>query len=239
MVSARVGSHLLYYYLIDWARKFVLALITAIVADLLYNAILQGEPLSPLLASVVGRDVSGELTDAQRFSLQWWWIGLAMLAYLLQRSAVLGLRYYSTWIQQMINQDLRIALVERWHKLSMRHHADQRVGDAVYRIYQDSAQVTQVVTRLVTAFSMITALISAVFLLLFFDPFLAALAAGIGIPVIAWARWFSPRYVSTSPAVSVSSWLARAIHSARPSRRAPDFSARRQNLPGSSSDVVR
>lgn len=198
VVSFRVGSHLLYYYLIDWVRKFVLALLTAIVADLLYKSILVGEPLSPLLASIVGQPglADGEaarLTTDQRLSLQWWWIGLALGAFLLERTGALALRYYSTWIQQMINQDLRVALVERWHKLSMRHHADQRVGDAVYRIYQDSAQVTQVITRLVTAFSMITALVSAVFLLMFFDPFLALLAAGIGIPVILWARWFSPR----------------------------------------------
>jgi ABC-type multidrug transport system fused ATPase/permease subunit len=198
VASARVGSHLLYYYLIDWVRKFVLALMTAIVADLLYRSILVGEPLSPLLAGILGQPDLADgavrrLTDGQRLSLQWWWIGLALVAYLLERTGALALRYYSTWIQQMINQDLRVALVERWHRLSMRHHAEQRVGDAVYRIYQDSAQVTQVITRLVTAFSMITALISAVFLLMFFDPFLALLAAGIGIPVLAWARWFSPR----------------------------------------------
>ncbi|MFC3078496.1 ABC transporter ATP-binding protein [Phenylobacterium terrae] len=198
VVSFRVGSHLLYYYLIDWVRKFVLALLTAIVADLLYKSILVGEPLSPLLAGIIGGSgmADGEaarLTTDQRLSLQWWWIGLALGAFLLERTGALALRYYSTWIQQMINQDLRVALVERWHKLSMRHHAEQRVGDAVYRIYQDSAQVTQVITRLVTAFSMITALVSAVFLLMFFDPFLALLAAGIGLPVLAWARWFSPR----------------------------------------------
>jgi ABC-type multidrug transport system fused ATPase/permease subunit len=52
--------------------------------------------------------------------------------------------YYTTWILQRVNQLLRLALFERAQALSLRFHADARVGDLLYRLSQDSAGVTQI-----------------------------------------------------------------------------------------------
>ena len=49
--------------------------------------------------------------------------------------------YYSTWVWQSINQNLRVAMVERAESLSLRFHNDSRVGDAIFRVYQDSAMI--------------------------------------------------------------------------------------------------
>src|SRR5262245_61390062 len=54
------------------------------------------------------------------------------------------LTYYGMWILQRVNQLLRLALFERAQALSLRFHADARVGDLLYRLAQDSAGVTQI-----------------------------------------------------------------------------------------------
>ncbi len=59
-------------------------------------------------------------------------------------AAAMLLTYYATWILQRVNQLLRLALFERAQALSLRFHADARVGDLLYRLSQDSAGVTQI-----------------------------------------------------------------------------------------------
>jgi len=51
----------------------------------------------------------------------------------------LGSWYYSTWIWQSVNQNLRVAMMERAESLSLRYHDQARVGDAIFRVYQDSS----------------------------------------------------------------------------------------------------
>ncbi len=53
----------------------------------------------------------------------------------------LALWYYSTWIWQSINQNLRVAMIERAETLSLKYHNRARVGDAIFRVYQDSAMI--------------------------------------------------------------------------------------------------
>jgi ABC-type multidrug transport system fused ATPase/permease subunit len=62
--------------------------------------------------------------------------------------AALGWQYYGIWILQRVNQLLRLALFERAQALSLRFHADARVGDLLYRLSQDSAVVTQILDLL-------------------------------------------------------------------------------------------
>ena len=55
--------------------------------------------------------------------------------------------YYRTWILQRVNQYLRVTMMERAEHLSLRYHSHARTGDAIYRIYQDSAMITSVIER--------------------------------------------------------------------------------------------
>jgi ABC-type multidrug transport system fused ATPase/permease subunit len=57
----------------------------------------------------------------------------------------LALYYYQVWILQRLNQVLRVQLLERLQHLSLRFHADSRIGDAMFRTIQDSAMVTQLI----------------------------------------------------------------------------------------------
>jgi ABC-type multidrug transport system fused ATPase/permease subunit len=198
VMRVRVESHLIYWYVADALRRTLVLVTAAVSTDLLYQGVLQGKPLSAGLAALVQRPdlavgATAALTADQRGDLQIVYLVITVGSALIGWSMWSTLQYYTVWIQQLINQDLRLALVERWHKLSMRYHAEQRIGDSVYRIFQDSAQVTTVVGRLVTVFTGVTALFGAVFVLLFFDPILALFAALIGVPAAAWAAWYSPR----------------------------------------------
>jgi ABC-type multidrug transport system fused ATPase/permease subunit len=118
------------------------------------------------------------------------WRG-ALLAPLIT-AATFGLYYTQIWVLQRINQDLRLRLLDRLQALSLRFHADTRVGDALYRTYQDSAMVTRVidVVFLAPAGAASRYLLGIVGASLF-DPWLGAIVAALWLPTLALGRAFS------------------------------------------------
>ena len=132
------------------------------------------------------------LTKDQRDDLRWLYI-LLMLALNLIYVPYVGINYYHTWIMQGINQGLRNALVERWHRLSLRYHGDHRVGDSVYRIYQDSSQVTNVLGTVMKVIQTLVMYLVALVFIVALDPILGALSFGIAMGALLWGNWFSPR----------------------------------------------
>jgi ABC-type multidrug transport system fused ATPase/permease subunit len=75
--------------------------------------------------------------------------------------------YYRVWILQNINQNLRIRLMGQLQGLSLKFHAEAKTGDSIYRLFQDSAMVTQILSALVV------------------EPFLAAVRFFIGVGIVA------------------------------------------------------
>jgi hypothetical protein len=91
----RLGSHLIYYFLLVWAATVLNMVIALFSVDLISQSILQAEPLTPFLADFIGQpELSGRsaerpapnvksenaaeanvdlapLTDEQRNSLKW------------------------------------------------------------------------------------------------------------------------------------------------------------------------
>ncbi|MFI5215075.1 MAG: ABC transporter ATP-binding protein [Candidatus Limnocylindria bacterium] len=126
----------------------------ALLLDLHWTRVLQGEPLTPFEARLLALDPAtsvqvGALDAAARRSVRD--RELALGAGLLLLLAPLGaaLAYYLLWILQRINQELRLELFQRLQRLSLRFHQDSRVGDAIYRLYQDSAMVTDLIQTVV------------------------------------------------------------------------------------------
>lgn len=147
-----------------------------------------------------GAPVTGRLlTQEQRRGMRWLYIffSLATWAILIPLNGMV-LPYYHTWIMQKLNQDLRLALVERWHRLSLRYHGDHRVGDSVYRIYQDSAQVTSVISATLKTGMTVFELVMILAIVAALDPILGILALVVLAVAIGWGRWFSPRMRSYS-----------------------------------------
>lgn len=197
-VRLRLGCHLVYYYIIVLSSLLVGVIAGLFTVDLLNQSILQAKPLTPFLAEFIGRaDLAAgtleTLTTVQREELQRSYMIIVFIVGLLTFPFTVALPYYNVWIMQQINQDLRLALVERWHQLSLRYHGDHRVGDSVYRIYQDSAQVTAIIGMLVSVATQLTQYTIIIFFVTALDPILGLMGITIAIFAIAWARWFSPR----------------------------------------------
>ena len=133
------------------------------------------------------------LTAEQRHGLKWVYAVFMVFGWFAQLPAMMLLPYYYIFIMQRVNQDLRMALVERWLGLSLRYHSDHRVGDSVYRIYQDSAQVTAVIGTVTQALQLLMVYGLGVVVLAGLDPILGAMTLSIVLLALLWGRWFSPR----------------------------------------------
>ena len=176
--------------------------------DLFANKVLIGERLQPLQAAVlfVGEDyvttdpvklatgegagaegganaAEPELTKAQRRTVRnrlviWGIVGAVFAA-----GVGYAFWYYSTWIWQGINQNLRVAMIERAESLSLKYHDSSRVGDAIFRVYQDSAMIVNLIQSAI--FSPLTTLygvLTGIVIVAAFDPWFALFVLLVGIP---------------------------------------------------------
>ena len=127
--------------------------------------------------------------------------------------------YYRTWILQRVNQYLRITMMERAEHLSLRYHSHARTGDAIYRIYQDSAMITSVIERVllepVVAMAMVT---FSFFVIWLFSPILGGMYLAGMVPILWLVAWFTPR-------LQMRSRRARRTNSALTSRIQEAFAA--------------
>ena len=111
-----------------------------------------------------------------------------------------GLSYYLTWILQRVNQDLRLAMMDRAVHLSLRYHDDAPVGDAIYRVHQDSAMVTSVVQNaLIAPATALVNLLVAFVTVSLFPPWLGFLFLLAVAPSVFVARGFVPRLRAAAP----------------------------------------
>ena len=216
-VRIRLGSHLVYYFVLLWASLLLLILLAFFSVDVVSQSILQAKPVTPFIADLINEpELAGQnqienestgldgaksepvvesdaLTNEQRHSLKWVYALFLMIGWIVQLPLSMALPYYYIYIMQRVNQDLRVALHERWHLLSLRYHSNHRVGDSVYRIYQDSAQVTAVIGEITRALQVIITYGTGLMFLMALDPILSGMALTIIVGAVAWGYWFSPR----------------------------------------------
>ena len=143
-----VRRHLVGLILGSAALAIVFLPVTLLLLDIIWTRVLQGQPLTAIEARVLGFDpaltVQVETLSAdlrREIGARALWIFLAITVPAL--FCGFALWYYQVWILQRINQTLRLALFDRLQALSLRFHAESRIGDAIYRLYQDSAMVTR------------------------------------------------------------------------------------------------
>ena len=167
--------------------------------DTLWTRVLQGNPMLeieawffrvPIEAATSNGGFNAELRRqvAERLVI-WGVLFSAALA-----PPFIGLYYYQIWILQRVNQKLRVDLLSHFQSLSLRFHSEVAVGDAVYRLTQDSAMVTQLVQVLVlTPFTAIPQFLYSLFVIALFAPSLALILAGVLVPSLVAGWWFSQR----------------------------------------------
>ncbi len=157
--------------------------------DILMNKVFLGEPLSALQAGLLSVDPAAAvdvdtLGEAMRRTLRDRLLGIAAVLIAFATVSGIGLRYYLVWILQRINQALRVAMIERLEWMSLAYHADNEVGDSVYRVTQDSAMVTQVLERMVVRpIAAIVGILANVAVITVFSPWLGLLCVLVALPV--------------------------------------------------------
>ncbi len=140
-----------------WVTLIVLLLglpITMMASDLILTRMLGGEPLTPSQAWLLQLDparfveVDALSIPARQMLRDRLLIGTGAFTL-----ASLPIALWAFWlilkIGQQINQLLRVQMLERVQAMSISHHLDSRIGDSVYRIFQDSAMVTNLMGMLV------------------------------------------------------------------------------------------
>jgi len=167
--------------------------------DAFWTRALQGTALLPVEAQLLGLDparfvdVDALAVDARREVLRRT-VFVGVVVGIAVTPLVMALYYYQVWILQRVNQHLRVALLERLQALSLRFHAESRVGDAIYRMVQDSAMVTQLIEVLfLTPVYTLARYLFSLGVVALFDPWLALLLGGLLPPFLALGAWFSRR----------------------------------------------
>jgi ABC-type multidrug transport system fused ATPase/permease subunit len=168
-----------------------------LIPDIFWTRVLEGQPLTAVEARLLALDaepytVGSSYGVGERQVVRDRWLILVSAFALIGVPLGAALLYYALWILQRINQILRVQLLERLQALSLRFHSDARIGDAIYRIYQDSAQVTAVIEMLFLrpAQFLLTFLVGFAFVLLM-SPVLAVGLLFLWAPALWLARRFS------------------------------------------------
>ena len=175
------------------------ALLGFIITGLMNGGIVAGRPLGQLHVSIYGLDPAvyvdvESLSDEARLSLCWPVIISTIPLLLAVVGGGLALYYYSIWIFQGINQRMRVTLIDRLQAQSLAFHASARTGDAIYRVYQDSAMVTSIIRAIFLEPLMFAGrLLFGVAVIAAFDPLLALVLAGTVVPILYLGLKFSSR----------------------------------------------
>lgn len=131
--------------------------------------------------AVLEHGLSTDQRRTVRNRLVWWGVAGITIA------ALFGsmLYYYLTWIWQTINQNLRVAMIDRAESLSFRYHNHARVGDAMFRVYQDSAQIVNLIQNgIVMPLFTLYGVVVGLAVVAAFDPLFTLLILLAGVPTV-------------------------------------------------------
>ena len=220
-------KHLILFLAVGLVASIIFSGTALLAQDLFSNKVLVGNKLQPLQAALLLLDdtyvttgADGETMNATQrkvvrdLLVAWFAVGAVVGLTLL---ALLG--YYGTWIWHCINQNLRVEMIERAEHLSLKYHSHARVGDAIFRVYQDSSMIINVVEQgivapIVTAYAILLALA----FIAFFDPMVALMCIVVAVPMVWLTVLFTPR-------IRQRAWKNRQAASDLTSRLQESFSA--------------
>ncbi len=122
--------------------------------DILWDSVGQGQPISAAQAAIMALKVGpfvevATLGTEARHELLIRFLILTAIITVLTTTVGSAIGLYKVWILQRVNQHLRARMVANAEELSLRFHGDARAGDAIYRVFQDSAMVTAVIDNIV------------------------------------------------------------------------------------------
>lgn len=194
------AHHIGIWVLLQIGSLMAVSLVAVMIYDILNNKIFLDAALEPAQATMLLLDQSyvgvESLTDEQRLTVRnrlgvLTAVGVFLNTLVLQ---IAVLNYYYTWITQRINQHLRVRMIENAEYLSLRYHSHARTGDAIYRVYQDSATITAVIDNVILdPINMGSKFLLALIIVWLFNPWLGLVAIGASIPIVWLVLWYTPR----------------------------------------------
>jgi ATP-binding cassette subfamily B protein len=161
------------------------------IVNVFWNGVLEGRALSEFQVWMIflppdGFTATGALDVTERKivlrHLVWTVTGMTFLI----APLFIALAYWRIWILQRVNQHLRMRMIEQLQTLSLRFHAEQRVGDSIYRMFQDSSMVTQLIhVLLLNPLENLARLFFSLAIVVLWDPRLALMLL-IAWPALLW-----------------------------------------------------
>ena len=190
-------SHFVVFVAVSAAIALFVAGSVFVITGLMNGGIVAARPLGDMHIALYGldpalyRDVEA-LGPEARLGLRWLVILTTIPMLVAAVGGGLGLYYYSVWIFQGINQRMRIALIDRLQAQSLKFHASARTGDAIYRVYHDSAMVTEIIRSIFLEPLMFAGrYVFALAVVAAFDPWLAAILGLTVAPILLLGWKFS------------------------------------------------
>ncbi|MYF31621.1 MAG: ABC transporter ATP-binding protein [Gammaproteobacteria bacterium] len=208
-----VAWHVVGWFSLAMVIGLIVGYVTITGVDLLTNAVLNAQALAPLPQLVLILDPSyveaAELTADQRTTILVRLIlyGVAFTILIRMLADALGVVYWETWIAQAINQHLRVKMIENAEHLSLRYQSHARTGDAIYRVFQDSRMISNVISTIILdPLEQGAAMLGAFVIIWFFSPVLGTVFTIAAIPIFLVVVWWTPR-------IQRLSWLSRQSNS--------------------------
>ena len=220
---------LLKHWLVLVSLTIVISLIfagaTFVGTDLFNNKILVGDKLQPLQAKVLllgesytsldiddNVNMTEVLSEEERKVVRDRFLIWVLLITIVIVPTGAGILYYNVWIWQMLNQNLRVAMMSKAESLSLKFHAESRVGDAIFRIYKDSSTITSLISEAVVGpINEIYIITIALIMVAFFEPWIALVIVLACIPVLILTIFLTPaiRYRALENRVANSDLTSR------------------------------
>lgn len=208
-----VAWHVVGWFSLAMVIGLIVGYVTITGVDLLTNAVLNAQAIAPLQQLVLILDPSyveaAELTADQRTTILVRLIlyGVAFTILIRMLADALGVVYWETWIAQAINQHLRVKMIENAEHLSLRYQSHARTGDAIYRVFQDSRMISNVISTIILdPLEQGAAMLGAFVIIWFFSPVLGTVFTIAAIPIFLVVVWWTPR-------IQRLSWLSRQSNS--------------------------
>ncbi len=176
-------QHLGYLFLmmVPWLPGGLFALM---MIRIFFDVIGHGEPLTHGEALILGLSMR-----ATREQVLWRACVMSGAAVTILLPLGLFIFGYAVWILQRISNLFRVNLYARLQELSLRFHAEEKIGDAIFRMFQDSAAIPAVISGLVIEpLRLVPFAIANLVWLVLFDARMALVAAAL-VPAdfaLAW-----------------------------------------------------
>lgn len=163
--------HLLYLLLLALPSLFG-GLLALMLSRILFDVVLGGKALTPAQAALLRLPL-----NAQRDAVFHEFGKLALMLLVLVPLAMV-LFVYAVWIVQHVTNLFRVNLYAHLQEMSISFHSEEKIGDAIFRMFQDSAALPSVIGGLIIVpLTSLPAAMGSVIWLAIFDYRMAAIAA--------------------------------------------------------------